>query len=371
MADDKEKSYRTIGKLKGAASEAAAREKAHTDKRRDAAKAPASRILLPQEIHVGQWDAQKVIETTLGGSEWAQKRLLTPADLDIIKQNIDALKERYKGGITPRQIIDMSYPSRVERARKEILQAVPWKADTTKRGTAVFKFVTNAGPDCRHSPKRHHVTVELLSFPAAVAAAQKTAGQMAQWLRKQPLLFDCDCEDHNFRFRYISTVGRFNYGRNETGYPKIRNPGLTGIACKHVIRVAQEIAAGGAFLGRAVALIEKARSDIMGQARAQMSQAEAEALAKRQEAKPGQIKTAAERRAQTQKARDAAALKRSLATTVAKKPTPPPAKPAKTPPNLSAQATKMVAEMRRLGMPERTIQTFIKKAAADQAAKKK
>jgi hypothetical protein len=355
-----------IGTLKGAAGEAKAREKAHTEKR-----GRAHNILLPGEIHGGQWDAQKVIETTLGGSEWSQKRVMTPEDLEAIKRNIDTLRERYTGGITPRQIIDLSYPSRVTRARKEIFQAVPWKQDTTKRGTAVFKFVTNAGPDCRHSPKRHHVTVELLSFPAAVAAAKKTPTQMATWLRKQPLLFDCDCEDHTYRFRYIATVGRFNYGRSETGYPKIRNPHLTGIACKHTIRVAQEIASGGAFLGKATALIEKARKDHMGQARAQMSQKEADELAKRQAQKPARIRTAAERAEQTRKAREAAAAKRAAAKIAAVKPIKVQVKRARVKESdLTKRDARVVAQMRAVGMPEKAIQQFIKKSVEAYAAKK-
>ncbi|QCR38752.1 phage tail protein [Nissabacter sp. SGAir0207] len=48
--------------------------------------------------------------------------------------------------------------------------------------------------------------------------------------------FDCDCGRHQYWYRYMATAG--NYALKppaEYAFPKVRNPDLTGVACKHVI----------------------------------------------------------------------------------------------------------------------------------------
>ncbi|EPA1084307.1 phage tail protein, partial [Escherichia coli] len=48
--------------------------------------------------------------------------------------------------------------------------------------------------------------------------------------------FDCDCGRHQYWYRYIATAGNFALAPpKEYAFPKIRNPNLKGIACKHVI----------------------------------------------------------------------------------------------------------------------------------------
>lgn len=60
---------------------------------------------------------------------------------------------------------------------------------------------------------------------------------MADAVLQGAVRFDCDCGRHRFWYRYIASVGSFAYGKAETGFPKIRNPNLKGLACKHVIFV--------------------------------------------------------------------------------------------------------------------------------------
>ncbi|WCH25152.1 hypothetical protein [Aeromonas salmonicida] len=47
----------------------------------------------------------------------------------------------------------------------------------------------------------------------------------------------CDCGDHQYRYRYMATIGNYVLAPPKEGaFPKITNPELTGLACKHVIK---------------------------------------------------------------------------------------------------------------------------------------
>lgn len=198
-----------------------------------AQRAQARTILSPTEVS-GDYDAGRALKTTFGD---AGLRDLTPADLEAFRKNIATIGKRYKGGITAKEVISRSLPIDRRRAMKQIRQAVPQRA---KKGR--IHFVTNAGPDSDKS--RHFVDVDLLLFPSAVASPNGVMGQ-AKKISEGRLKFDCDCGRHRYWYRYISTIGGFNANRPEPGFPKIRNPNLRGLACKHVLRVMQQLTTAG------------------------------------------------------------------------------------------------------------------------------
>lgn len=299
-----------IGKLHGAATEANARAKADASERKEAGRSPQSIILRPNEVH-GEYDAGRALYTTLGGVA----RAITGEDLIAFRQNIRTLQGKIKSGIRARQVLDMSLPSDRERAREEIRAAVPVSARN-----GLVRFITNAGPNS--DVTRHHVAVDFLSFSAAVAAGRDNPKKMAAWMRKEPLRFDCDCGRHRYWFRYISTIGGFNAGRAETGYPKIRNPRLHGVACKHVLRVMAEVESSASIQLWLAKLIEKARAADDANANLRNTQAEAEALEKKQKGRAREIKTTDSRA----KDREAARARQALAE--AAKPAPKPKKTA-------------------------------------------
>lgn len=50
--------------------------------------------------------------------------------------------------------------------------------------------------------------------------------------------FDCACGRHQFWYRYLTNIGGFDVNPpKEQDFPKIRNPGLKGCCCKHVLKV--------------------------------------------------------------------------------------------------------------------------------------
>ncbi|WMC11747.1 hypothetical protein PU634_05110 [Oceanimonas pelagia] len=238
-----------IGSLKGISAEVRQLVRADAQRRRE-----AKNILSPKGLQ-GNYDAGELLHTTLGG----EIRPLTSDDLAAFRQNARSLGRRFKGGITPRQVIDMSLAVDRKKARQEITVAVPASARTVRGAgrsadSLEVRFVTNASK--KHGTYRHFVTVQFLGYPTAIASGALTPAKAASQMRKEGIRFDCDCGRHTYWYRYIATVGNYNAGRAENGYPKIRNPNLAGVACKHVLRVMAEVEGSSVvqnFLERAIA----------------------------------------------------------------------------------------------------------------------
>lgn len=299
-----------IGNLKGHIGEARNRAREDARQRESAEKSPGSVILTKNEVQ-GEWDASRVLMTTIGGSP----RPITSNDLAQFRHNMRMAQKNFKGdGITARQVIDLaaSRPmpgstddTDIDRARKQIKTAIPASALNGE-----IRFITNAGPESNVS--RHHVLVRFNAFVEAAnrmlaskAKDKNSPKQAANWLRKQKLAFDCDCGRHRYWFRYISTIGNFNAGRKELGYPKIRNPNLKGVACKHVLRVMSEIESSGIVLNFLTRHMEKVHASQDNTARHRAKQAEVEG---RQKGRVRDIKTSDQRAAERQKAKERSAL---------------------------------------------------------------
>lgn len=268
-------------------------------------------ILTERAVAGGDWDAAKTLMTTLGGT----MRPLSPDDLATFRRNMTLARRNFKGygGITARQVIDLasagglSYrtpqpggaQSDIDKARGEIKTALPVSA----LGDLV-RFRTSSG---KNSSVPHHlVLIRFMGFKDAhqqiVAAGPDKAAtrRAANWLRKERLAFDCDCERHRYFLRYVATIGGFNAGRDETGFPKIRNPGLKGVACKHVLRVMAELQSSNLVLG----FLEKHLARVSQSLRAtQVTQEEAEKMEERKRGRPTAIKTSADRAAEARAAR--------------------------------------------------------------------
>lgn len=316
MIKKPEKSW--FGEVKGHVSESKSFFKRDQQQREAAEKASDSIILTKKEVQ-GEWDTNRVLQTTLGGVA----RNITADDLAAFRRNMKTAQANFKGsGITARQVIDLakSNPleyfnqppkSDLERARKEIHTAVPVSAHN---GT--IRFITNAGPDSDVS--RHHVVVALNAFGdavnklAATAIEDNTAAKkVASWLRKEKLAFDCDCGRHRYFFRYVATIGNFAAGRPEWGYPKIRNPHLRGVACKHVIRVMTELESSNITLNFLTKHLERIRLSAKGTASTQTTQNEADETASKKSST--RIKTSEQRKAEALKAKERRAAKVAVA----------------------------------------------------------
>jgi len=295
-----------LPKLRGSASEQKARAAEDAATRRAAGTSPKSVILNARDVQ-GEYDAHRMLMTTMGG----QVRPLTHDDLAQFRHNVRVAQNRYKGGIRARQVLDLSLPDDRARANAQIRTAVPVAANGSR-----VRFMTNAGPDSKVS--HHHVIVDFLSYASAASGARGDGKKSAAWMRREPLRIECDCERWRYWFRYIATIGKFNAGRDETGYPKVRNPNLHGIACKHILRVMAEVESSSSIQNFLARLIDKARAQDNNRVAVRMSQEEAEKLAGKPTSRIRDVEASMRQR---QRARERAALIRA-----AKKAAPPPPK---------------------------------------------
>lgn len=269
-------------------------------------------ILNPDDIK-GDYDTNRALLTTLGGVS----RPITPKDLIVFKKNIETLqktiKEKYKGGLTPQQIIDLSLEIDRQRANKEIHYANIYEA---KLDNGLYHFITNASG--KYTATRHHVHVQFSMWGGCVNSP-KDALKMAQVLVKSHVKFDCDCGRHKFWYRYLATIGNYYVGRPETGYPDERNANLQGVACKHVLRTMNYLMQPSTVLILA-RHIQKARDDVMAKTQRQTAkemQKELEEQQKREGGKKSQIRTseqkARKRAVQAAKSRPSKSQKELLA----------------------------------------------------------
>lgn len=179
--------------------------------------------------------AVKRLMTTLGG----KIRPITRDDLQTFQRAVQKLQSerQHVGGILPGEVIAGSLPEDRARSKAEITFCVPFRYQS-----GVVSFQTSASG--KHGATRHIVNVELTGWARAVGSPS-TPAAAAKIASEQPIRFECSCSRHRYWYRYIATIGGWNLGRVETGLPKIRNPLLAGIACKHALRVMTELSGAG------------------------------------------------------------------------------------------------------------------------------
>jgi hypothetical protein len=202
------------------------------------ARSESSTLLNPSDI-AGEYDVARGLLTMLGG----KARVITQQDLIKFKQITQSAKTKFRKGITAKGIIDLSVPippqpgngnpTDKQRANKEIKFSVP----VSHIGSTI-RFMTNAGPDSER--QRHYVKVEFINYEA-IAASAITVDKLAKEMIKSPLRISCDCGRWRYWLAYLATIGGYNAGHPETAFPKIRNPGLVGVGCKHILRTMQAI----------------------------------------------------------------------------------------------------------------------------------
>ncbi len=263
----------------------AAKESRESFKELNEQRSQSKNLLSPDDV-AGEYDAARLLFTTLGG----ELRPLTYDDLKQFQYKVRLAKDKYKKGIKPKDVINFSLPEDRERANKEIRSAIPL---STKAGE--LKFTTNAGPNSKKS--RHYVTVRMLNFEAAVVSPIEPAKIVNQVI-KGPVAITCDCERWRYWYAYIATVGGYNAGYREAAFPKIRNPDIQGIACKHILRVMSQMEQSPTLKGFVSSLIDREREAVERKRKAvrQKDMKELEQAMKRESYRQRQIKTTEEKR---------------------------------------------------------------------------
>lgn len=259
----------------------------------------ASQTLLSPTDVIGEYDAARHLKTTLGG----KMRMLTLDDLRAFQDSARKLGKAFKGGVTAKGVIESSLQIDRDRANEQIRTAVVVNA---KAG--VLHFITNAGPDSKDI--RHHVHVQFPAFKAFAASPIK-ADLLARNMLQGKLSFGCDCGRARFYYDYLATIGGYKFGAPQPNFPKIRNPRLAGLGCKHALRVMQAVLRDGH--------VKVAAGQMIAAAQAQSNKghtvtaAEAKATAERQIQQAHHVKNKVETQAQAVDRRSKTTLGRARA----------------------------------------------------------
>lgn len=183
----------------------------------------------------------ELLEFTLGDTKRNRelKKTLNGAVFDAYLDNVKKASNRFLGGITPNEVVNQSRFEDINRANTQIFLANVFK----RRGNILY-FMTNSG--FKSKDTHHYVTVQLLDYPSLLLGRTKAPSLVAvkKAVNTGKINFDCDCGRHQYWYRYVATVGKYNFGIDENRYPSTRNPRLDGVACKHVLRVMKHLGSG-------------------------------------------------------------------------------------------------------------------------------
>jgi hypothetical protein len=225
----------------------------------DAVRDKAKTLLRPNDILDGKQDANRLAQYLTRNRDGSY-RPITIEDVVRFDSQRSQLEKKHQKGITAKEIIDLSaaivphqHASAVKKAREQIKTAIPI---ATSGGE--LKFATNTGPHSKRD--RHYVTVKMLNFESAVAAAADPA-KIAKKVTEGPVAIGCSCEDFRYTFSYLVTVAGANLpSHRENAVPKIRNATLTGFGCKHIVKVASVLIQSPSVRNYVARLIEVERN---------------------------------------------------------------------------------------------------------------
>lgn len=244
-------------------------------------------LLKPDDV-AGEYDFARKLLTTMGGVP----RAITIDDLKQFSHITKQETAKYKKGISAKGVIDFSLPIDRKRANDEIKTAVP----IFNLGEQI-KFMTNSGPNSDR--ERHYVVVNFKNF-GPIVAADILVNKTGQEMSKSPLEISCSCGRWRYWLAYLATKGNYNSGHREDAFPKYNNPGLSGIACKHILRVMTLIHQSPFTKQYMTQMIKKARQKVEDKAEYEKiaNLKDVAAQMKKESWRQRQVKTTEEKRAE-------------------------------------------------------------------------
>lgn len=195
----------------------------------------AHRTLTPSRLK------NKSIEDILQMGKKKGGTFFTTDDLKSFEKNRTNARKKYNNtvpGITYAQLVASSLAIDIKRANNGvddgsgIKRAVPVSLKHN-----VINIRVEASDASKH--QHHLVRVRFEEWDQLVDGASeedKGTAKLSKQLCAGRVSYDCDCGRHQYWYRYIATAGNFALAPpKEYAYPKVRNPDLKGVACKHVI----------------------------------------------------------------------------------------------------------------------------------------
>lgn len=162
-----------------------------------------------------------------------KKVTYTLADLNRMARSLKTAQDKFgpeTRGAPIQALIRASDPKDITRAQLQIKSAVLYKIHGNLLS---FRVTASDESDVTY----HQVKIRLDSWDREMAGASGGGyEQSAKAVAMGRISFNCDCGRHRYWYRYLATIGGFGLDPEEKVFPKIRNPGLKGCCCKHVIK---------------------------------------------------------------------------------------------------------------------------------------
>ncbi|MBL7378027.1 phage tail protein, partial [Escherichia coli] len=190
-------------------------------------------------MFAGKKSAQ-IREILISESAWEEMTCLFAPSLKAFEGRRKDIRQTFNSGIagiTYAQLIAGSEAIDVKRANNAvddgsgIKRAVP---SSLKHNVVTVSVEASDRSEDQH----HRVKVRFEEWDSLIdeLGDETSAVKVTKKLCAGRVSFDCDCGRHQYWYRYIATAGNFALAPpKEYAFPKIRNPNLKGIACKHVI----------------------------------------------------------------------------------------------------------------------------------------
>ncbi|MGL5103037.1 MAG: phage tail protein, partial [Plesiomonas sp.] len=174
----------------------------------------------------------------------------TSDELKKFESNRGQIKSRYNSktaGITYAQLISSCAAIDIKRANNAVNDGSGIKSASfigMEHNVAIISVVASNKSKDSH----HRVKIRFDEWDDALESASDRDAKSLRIIRSLcsgRISFDCDCGRHKYWYRYIATAGNFALSPpKEYIYPKILNPNLKGLACKHVIHSVTRMQAG-------------------------------------------------------------------------------------------------------------------------------
>lgn len=175
----------------------------------------------------------------------------TKDDLKEFEKSRKQTRAKYsnsKPGITYAQLVASARDIDVKRANNSVTDGSGIKSASfigIKHNVAIISVTASDRSEDSH----HQVELRFEEWDEAMDEATDDIAQLQRVTRnlaKGRVSINCDCRRYMYWYRYIATAGNFTIAPpKEYIYPKIRNPRLQGVACKHIIHAFTRMQAAG------------------------------------------------------------------------------------------------------------------------------
>lgn len=148
-----------------------------------------------------------------------------------IKEHARAIRlylKHYGKGVSIANALDHTRKEDIDRAHKQLRAFY-----LTGKRNGVFRF--NVKASGLHDKSSYIVEIQ---WDTSMATRPEDASEI---FKNAPIKYQCSCERHTYWYRYIWTKVKSSLGIQEHRFPRVRNRQLSGMLCKHGVKVFETI----------------------------------------------------------------------------------------------------------------------------------